>query len=228
MKEKISSSAVRGVLFDLDNTLHDRDEAFAAWARDFVSTKLGVLEPARAEEAVELILALDSGGEGDKLALFTAVKRRFPIVPDAPQQLLVDFFAARTAFMRLAAGAARLFDALDRRAIPWGIVTNGGVEQWDKLRAMRLDRAADRIIVSSEFGRDKPDPSIFLAAAERLARRPDEVLFAGDHAVRDIFGAKQAGMMAAWLHRGRIWPEKLACRPDLVIEEIGDLTRIWS
>ncbi len=53
------------------------------------------------------------------------------------------------------------------------------------------------IVLSSEYGRRKPDPSIFHYAA-RLANTPtSECIYIGDRISRDIMGAKRAGYKIA-------------------------------
>jgi HAD superfamily hydrolase (TIGR01509 family) len=56
--------------------------------------------------------------------------------------------------------------------------------------AERLDVA----IFSSELGRRKPDPAIFLEALARLGAAPERVLFVGDTLATDIAGAAAVGM----------------------------------
>lgn len=51
----------------------------------------------------------------------------------------------------------------------------------------------DPIVLSSEYGRRKPDPSIFYYAA-RLANVPtSQCLYVGDRVARDVLGARRAG-----------------------------------
>ncbi len=55
----------------------------------------------------------------------------------------------------------------------------------------------DPIVLSSEYGRRKPDPAIFHYAA-RLANVPaSQCVYIGDRIVRDILGAKRAGYRLA-------------------------------
>jgi 2-haloalkanoic acid dehalogenase type II len=53
-----------------------------------------------------------------------------------------------------------------------------------------------------EHGRAKPDPSIFLAACERLHCAPHEVLHVGDDPELDVLGARAAGLRTCWINRG--------------------------
>jgi putative hydrolase of the HAD superfamily len=66
-----------------------------------------------------------------------------------------------------------------------------------------------------EHGAAKPEPSIFLAACERLGCAPDTVLHVGDHIHMDVVGAMEAGLRGGWLNREHAqWPADLP-RPDL-------------
>ena len=47
---------------------------------------------------------------------------------------------------------------------------------------------------SYEFGFRKPDKRIFLAAAERIGFKPEEIMFVGDRINIDIKGAIATGM----------------------------------
>jgi FMN phosphatase YigB (HAD superfamily) len=56
---------------------------------------------------------------------------------------------------------------------------------------------------------------------------PHRTLFIGDHPEIDIVGATRAGMLTAWLHHGRSWPDILRpLVPDYVINELSDLAAL--
>ncbi|RKX80761.1 MAG: hypothetical protein DRP60_02400 [Spirochaetes bacterium] len=60
-----------------------------------------------------------------------------------------------------------------------------------------LESYFTKIILSSGFGKVKPDPDIFHHAAESFGLRPDECIYVGNSPSKDVFGAKNAGYMAA-------------------------------
>ncbi len=60
-----------------------------------------------------------------------------------------------------------------------------------------LESYFSTVVLSSEFGRAKPDPAIFLHAAKAAGYLPEECLYVGNSPAKDIFGAKNAGFMAA-------------------------------
>ncbi len=62
----------------------------------------------------------------------------------------------------------------------------------------------DPIVLSSEYGRRKPDPAIFHYAA-RLANVPtSDCVYIGDRIARDILGARRAGFRLAVQIRPRL------------------------
>jgi putative hydrolase of the HAD superfamily len=61
----------------------------------------------------------------------------------------------------------------------------------------------EHIVISGDFGRGKPDPSIFLHALEQLGIDEEEALMVGDNIMTDILGANEAGIASVWLNRHR-------------------------
>lgn len=206
---------ISAILFDLDNTLSDRDEGFRRWAQWFARDRLGYVEDAAIAEAVATIALLDGDGYTPRDALFSALKERFPQLTD-DVDLLVHAYRDQAAshLPALDDGIASLLAALREVGIPWGIVTNGAsLNQRAKLRRLALEDQALAIVISEEVGSWKPDPAIFHLAAARLGAAASEILFVGDHPHNDVAGAARAGMQTAWLCRGRDWPADLL--PDL-------------
>ncbi|KKE79745.1 MULTISPECIES: HAD family hydrolase [Bacillaceae] len=83
------------------------------------------------------------------------------------------------------------------------LLTNGSPElQNIKLEITpELRPYFDQIVISGDFGRGKPDPSIFEHALGLLNVKPEEVLMVGDNLNTDIKGANSAGIASAWINR---------------------------
>ena len=60
-----------------------------------------------------------------------------------------------------------------------------------------LESYFSKIILSSGFGKVKPDPGIFHHASDAYGYKPVECIYVGNSPSKDIFGAKNAGFMAA-------------------------------
>lgn len=145
-------------------------------------------------------LALSSAGDDPQLAgpafeVFIAERHNVSFYPDALPAL--QFLAAR---------------------YPLVSVTNGNAE----LSRVGLAPLFVASIAALEVGVSKPDPRIFLAAAQAVGVQPHEVLHVGDDAVTDVLGACEVGMQAVWINRERAaWPH--AHKPHLEVADLGGL-----
>ena len=84
------------------------------------------------------------------------------------------------------------------------------------------------IVLSSEYGRRKPDPAIFHYAA-RLSNSPtSECIYIGDRISRDIVGAKRAGFKLAIQikHDFNHGEKDEGATPDLIIANMAELLEI--
>lgn len=217
---------IQAVLFDLDNTLHDRDAAFRGWAERFATERLGHLPASPSFLAqVEWLAERDNKGYGSKPLLFTELQQRYPEqLSDSVEELVVNFHEALIVHTHLETGAAALLQQLASASLPFGIVTNGSARQQRKLEHLGLDRLTECIFISEVFGAGKPEPAIFHAAASHLGVAPDACLFVGDHPVNDIVGAQKVGMQTAWLCRGETWPTALVSTPpDFCLDALSEI-----
>jgi putative hydrolase of the HAD superfamily len=220
---------VNAVLFDLDNTLADRDEAFLRWARWFAVDTLGCETPSEIESAVASLIVRDAGGYTPRDAFIRALQEQHACLDDDVETLIAALRSQLVAHLPpLDERATTLLTALDEAHVPWGIVTNGSsVSQLGKIHHLGLADRAHCIVISEEVGIRKPDAEIFRLASERLGVAVSDVLFVGDHPEADVAGAANAGMRTAWLRRSRPWPSHLEpLVPDLVIDSLHDL--MWA
>jgi HAD superfamily hydrolase (TIGR01549 family) len=84
------------------------------------------------------------------------------------------------------------------------------------------------VVISDDFGRRKPHPSIFAAALERLDVGGDQTLFIGDSPSDDLVGAHHACLPVVWLNAKS---EQLAAgipAPSYTIPQLADLMDIVS
>jgi len=83
------------------------------------------------------------------------------------------------------------------------LLTNGSPElQKTKLEITpELVPYFDQIVISGDFGRGKPDPSIFEHALSVMELQKDEVIMVGDNLMTDVLGANRAGIKTVWINR---------------------------
>lgn len=104
------------------------------------------------------------------------------------------------------------------------LLTNGcPALQQEKLDGVpELSPYFDEIIISGDFGKGKPDPSIFHHALERLGIQPNEGIMVGDKLTTDIKGALSVGMTSVWVNRiGRTRSDEIV--PDFEIKHLSEL-----
>ncbi len=137
---------VSAVLFDLDNTLFDRDAAFRAWAAACVRPRFdGTAE--EWAEALEFLITLDNHGASGKPAMFAALKDAYPALGLSAEELLVAFHTRMRLYGSLDVGTRRLLATLRADGIPFGIVTNGSEHQLRKIQSLGLDAMTSCVFV---------------------------------------------------------------------------------
>ena len=85
-----------------------------------------------------------------------------------------------------------------------GIITNGPSEhQWSKIKALGIESwiGRENIIVSGDYGINKPDVRIFEIMKEKLQLPNDSLYYIGDSIENDIVGANNAGWKSIWINR---------------------------
>ena len=85
-----------------------------------------------------------------------------------------------------------------------GIITNGPSEhQWAKIKALGIESwiSRENIIVSGDYGINKPDVRIFEIMQEKLQLPNDSLYYIGDSIENDIVGANNAGWKSIWINR---------------------------
>ncbi|MXY21814.1 MAG: HAD family hydrolase [Dehalococcoidia bacterium] len=222
---------IEGLIFDLDNTLLDRQAIFRRVAGEFYEEYLRGTTRVSRGDAVAKMVEWDGDGYASKEEVFRKWTEEWPEV-GMDMESLIRWYRAETERQALPDPEVNGYLAhLNEQQAPWGIVTNGSRSQHRKCRAAGLDELAPFIIVSEEAGYAKPDPRIFWDALDALGLAgPERVMFVGDNPVADIDGAKRFGMKAAWIRRGREYPVGLEA-PDYVVDlvtEVRDVVDVAS
>ena len=217
---------VSGLVFDLDNTLLDRNAAFARVAESFYDEHLLTTVSVTREEAVAMMVCWDGDGYGDREEMRRRWLREWPDTGLDMESFTKWYRSAMERHVEPEVEVNGFLAHLNDREVPWGIVTNGRTTQRGKCRAAGLEQLAPFIIVSEEAGYEKPDPRIFRDALLATGlKAPQQVMFVGDNPEADIDGAKRFGMKATWIRRGRKYPAGLLT-PDHVIDHVTEVRTV--
>lgn len=196
---------IRAILFDMGGTL---DGDGLHWLDRFLALykTLGVELPhesiREAFDEAEQKSALDETIASSNLAEMIELHVKWQLAHlgsnhSGLQQHLVEGFIAPV--RKAAAENAQLLATLVKRGFELGVVSNG-CGNVEKLCAdLGYAPFLSVIVDSRRVGLFKPDPAIFLYAAEKLGGDPGTMMMVGDSFERDVLPAKKAGMKTAWL-----------------------------
>ena len=224
------SGQIRAALFDLDDTLIDRQAAYDHFYRSFYDQHEAINGEISWPEAKDFFWTLSPDNATNPREAFETIQKRWPGVTGDPETHYHNYFKGMVKGMRLLPGAGEFIDALNESGLPWGVVTNGNNYQLEKLRATGIEDRVPFVIATELHGPNKPAPEPYLHALRLLELEDGDaasVLFVGDNPHTDIIGAHRVGMRTAWIHMGRDYPADVPA-PHMTIDDVTDLYDILS
>jgi HAD superfamily hydrolase (TIGR01509 family) len=119
-------------------------------------------------------------------------------------------YLARAASVRPLPGAVELLRHLTEQGIPWAIATSGRMQTAaHNLEALGVDPARVPVVTRDQVRHAKPDPDLFITAAERLGVDIRNALVLGD-SIWDMLAAQRARALGVGLLSGGYGEEELA------------------
>ena len=192
------------IVFDLDNTLIDRQRAFTEMLKDRIELTLPEDKKHLKEQAIQDILMWDDNGTVSRSVSFKKYCDKYEVTCMTSEEL-------STYWTTISGSIVYLFDdVIDvitylKEKYRLAILTNGSpISQRRKLESTGILNMFELSVVSGEVGIDKPDPRIFDVMCERLNVKPEDCLYIGDNYVNDVLGARNAGWNAIYLNRLRL------------------------
>lgn len=181
-------SDVRAVLFDLDGTLIDSAPDLGA-AADKMRLDRGLpsLPPAHYRP-------MAGAGARGMLQVAFGMSPQHLEFETMREEFFSNYERCMTHNTYAFDGVAELLGALERRQLPWGVVTNKSQRFTNPLtQSMPLFAGAAVIVSGDTTPHAKPHPAPLLEAAKRLGVDPADCVYVGDDE-RDIVAGRAAGM----------------------------------
>ena len=178
--------AVKGIIFDLDDTLYS-EKAYVKSGYKAVSDYLG-------------------GGYEDRLWSFFCAGQ--PAIDELLKELgresekahFLDVYRSHKPNIHLYDGVAEMIEALKGRGVKVGIITDGRPEgQRNKLESLGLN--VDDVIITDELGGiqfRKPCDIAFRIMMTRWRLNPADIIYVGDNPVKDFQAPQQLGMRSIY------------------------------
>jgi len=215
------------ILFDLDDTIHDRNNSLCKFVDIFQMKYSKALNYDSELIMRDVFFEIDWQGYRPREEMFMELQNRISWKYKPNLKELIDFWNVE--FPRCAEPMANLYNVLDffmNENIKMGIVTNGYSNfQNTKIDKLNLRKYMKTIIISEDVNIRKPDPEIFHLALSRINSSNETTLFVGDNPLWDIKGAIDAGLTSVWLNNGQVWDTKLYS-PRYIINNISELMNI--
>ncbi|KXY34437.1 2-haloalkanoic acid dehalogenase [Bacillus cereus] len=191
------------MLFDLDDTLLDRDKAvdnlfllvLEKCYEDVSDTvKNNMLQKFKEYDKREY-------GISDKTIVLESLFDEFAPKYRLPRNYIQDFWNENLPKCFSIDQNTILFLNHIKRHFKVGIITNGSTQrQKAKIMNTGLNEYFDTIIISEEVGFSKPDKLIFELALNKLNVQSEDVLFVGDDLEKDIAGCQNANIKGIWFN----------------------------
>jgi putative hydrolase of the HAD superfamily len=227
-----SPGRIRGVTFDLDDTLYDNRPVLARAERlveewlERHYPRLAARYPGEALRALRRQLA----GERPELRHDITALRKTALAiaaeevgypPGLSEEAFRVFWTARNQ-VELFADVLPVLTPL-RARYRIGAITNGNAD------VVRIGLAGvfEFALSAADLMASKPDPPLFLEAVRRVGGEPWDTVHVGDDATADIQGARAAGLRTVWVNRtGHPWEGE--GRPDAEITSLWELPAVLA
>jgi HAD superfamily hydrolase (TIGR01549 family) len=231
--------AIRAVFFDVGFTLLDVHPSIPELVAA-VCTRLGTpLTVAKVEAALpqaEQLFAQAAQAWPETWSDDAAINRFWqdyfavllrPCLPDASAAEIAALAnAAQVAFdsgesYRLFPDALPALDALKARGLTLGVVSDWGLSLGLIMRHHDLTLYFDFAVISAAARLAKPNPGLYQLALQRANAIPDYAIHVGDSYVRDVLGARAAGVQGVLLDRPRaVRPQDVDCPLIHTLDEL--------
>jgi beta-phosphoglucomutase family hydrolase len=207
---------ISGVIFDLDGVLID-SEPMHCRADNQLLTELGIETPEN---------YLDRFAGWTDAAMWTAIKADFPIANSIAElkkrQLPIKLKLLQESEFQAMPGAVELLEEIKAGQIPIAIASSSPkLFIAEVLKKIKIEQYFTLIVSGEEVERSKPEPDIFLKAAQLLKVKPSECMVVED-SKSGTLAAKRAGMKCIGYRNPNSGNQDLS-EADIILSDLKDI-----
>ena len=201
----MSELMIKGVVFDLDNTLLDfmkmKEFAVKAAIKGMIEAGLKVNED---KSYIEINSIYEEFGWENQKVFDVFLEKTIGHVDNKFLAAgIVAYRRAREANLMAYPNVNKTLLALSKSGIKLGVVSDApSREAWMRIYYLNLYHYFDVVITYDDSGERKPSPIPFQLALDGMGLRPEETIMIGDWPERDVVGAQQIGMKTAFARYG--------------------------
>jgi putative hydrolase of the HAD superfamily len=193
----------KAIMFDLDDTLLDRDKAVEVMFSVIVEKcyKNIDLTKIQYDDMLCKFKIYDNKGYERKNIVLNSLFDEFPPSFRISESEITNFWNCNfPKCTSIDTERVKIIKKL-KEHVKTAIITNGSIKsQKGKIEYTKLDKLFKVILISEEVGVGKPDPKIFELALNKLDVLPKNALFVGDNLINDIGGCQNAGIRGIWFN----------------------------
>ena len=223
-----NSLPIKGVIFDLDNTLLDfmkmKEVAVKSAIRGMIEAGL---EADEIESFKDIISIYEEFGWENQTVFDFFLKKSIGYVDNKFLAAgVVAYRRAREANLLAYPNVNRTLVNLTKLGIKLAVVSDApSREAWMRIYYLNLYHFFDAVITFDDSGERKPSSKPFEMALKILNLEPQDSLMIGDWPERDVVGAKQIGMRTAFAVYGDTFGTKDS-GADWDIKDISEIISI--
>ncbi|WP_073202975.1 HAD family hydrolase [Gracilibacillus kekensis] len=218
------------MLFDLDDTLLNRDEAVEKMFSVIYETCYEGVKHSTNKKMLQKFKEYDkrSYGCGDKIKVLEPFFDEFPPKYRLPRTSIQNFWNSHFPYcFSINQHTINIVNTI-KMHVEVAIITNGSIQrQKAKIETTNLSSCFETIIISEEAGFSKPDKRIFHLALNKLNVQPEEAVFIGDDIEKDIGGCQKANMKGIWFNP-RMIRNETSIKPYAEISSLDQLLRCFT
>ncbi len=222
------SIPIKGVIFDLDNTLLDfmkmKEVAVKSAIRGMIEAGLEIDE---VESFKDIISIYEEFGWENQKVFDVFLNKSIGYVDNKFLAAgIVAYRRAREANLLAYPNVNRTLVNLTKLGIKLAVVSDApSREAWMRIYYLNLYHFFDAVITFDDSGERKPSSTPFEMALKKLKLKPQDSLMIGDWPDRDVVGAKQIGMRTAFAVYGDTFGTKYS-GADWDIQDISEIITI--
>ncbi|MBU0692203.1 HAD-IA family hydrolase [bacterium] len=219
---------IRGILFDLDNTLLDfmrlKQSAVDAAVSSMIDSGLPMEHGLAQKKIYELY---DKVGIENQEIFNLFLEKNFQTIEYKwLASAVVAYRRARDGAMVTYPHVRHTLTELLRRHLRLAVISDAPrLGAWLRLCHLELQHMFDPVITFEDTGHHKPSSLPFAKALDIMGMGPDEVLMVGDWPERDMVGAKGLGIKTVFARYGDT-KNTVASGADYEIDDISELLQI--
>ena len=220
---------IKGIAFDFDHTLYDRDatyenmlESFLQFFSPYLQKGLGPQEVLRTIQTCDRTgIYKDAHWEGiyrDTLA--SGIFAVHPSYEVYYEGYIKENYPQSIALYKDTISALEQLRSLGYKV---GILTNGPSQyQRDKVERVGLDRHVDAVVVGGDLPNPKPHKDAFAEVCRQMGCTLEECAYVGDNPINDVDGPRKAGMTAIWFRSVGTWLDGVE-PAEYAVDTLGEI-----